>query len=474
MRKLFLLFALFIFFAANSQKLQVYYYQSSFWNPKQGPYTEVYTTFVGKTFKYVKVDKALYNCKVELTIIYKQNGEVKQFRKLNIPGIASNDSIGKKINFVDLQRMSIEPGKYDFEINIKDINNETNILNYTDTITIPSYKNVGFSDIELIEKLKPTEITTNISKYGYDLVPYVSDYFPTNIEKLIFLVELYNIDKVLKVDEDFIVTYYIEPADKSVVLDQYTKTERYKAKDINILVKTLNIKKLPSGNYNLVIEAIDKNHEQITSTKLFFQRSNVSWDKKIGNVDTLNLTGTFVDNINSKDTIRDYIKSLFPILAANENTYANNQLKTDNIILMKKFFYSYWYGVSNLDPEGEWKKYKAAVYTVNKNYSSQIQKGYETDRGRIFLKYGPPNSVRKRDHSPGTYPYEIWHYYKLINQGNKRVVFYNPNLVGENYELVHTDIIGEISNPGWNRVLIRNNEEYQNSYGDYLKQDYND
>jgi len=474
MRKLFLLSALFIFFAANSQKLQVYYYQSSFWNPKQGPYTEIYTTFVGKTFKYAKTDDGKYNCKIELTILYKQNGEVKQFRKLNLSGIPAKDSIGNKINFVDLQRMSIEPGKYDFEIKVKDLYNETNTLNYTDTITIPTYSGVGFSDIELVEKLKPTEITTNISKYGYDLVPYVSDYFPTNIEKLVFLVELYNTDKVLNADEDFAVTYYIEPTNKSVVLDQYTKTERYKAKSINILLKTLDIKKLPSGNYNLVIEAIDKNHERIAETKMFFQRSNVTWDKKIGNVDSLDLTGTFVDNINNKDTIREYIKCLFPILASKENTYANNQLKTDNIILMKKFFYSYWYGVSNVDPEGEWKKYKAAVNTVNKNYSSQIQKGYETDRGRIFLKYGPPNSIRKRDHSPGTYPYEIWHYYSLPNQGNKRVVFYNPNLVGENYELVHTDIRGEISNPGWESVLIRNNEEYQRSYGDYLKQDYND
>ena len=204
--------------------------------------------------------------------------------------------------------MTIEPGKYDFEIIVKDLYNETNTLNYTDTITIPSYKEAEFSDIELIEKLKPTEVTTNISKYGYDLVPYVSDYFPTNIENLIFLVELYNTDKVLKTDEDFIVRFYIEPSNKSVVLDKYTKTERYKAKDINILVKTLDIKKLPSGNYNLVIEAIDKNHEQIASTKLFFQRSNVSWDKKIGSVDSLNLSGTFVDNINNKDTIRDYIK----------------------------------------------------------------------------------------------------------------------------------------------------------------------
>ena len=162
------------------------------------------------------------------------------------------------------------------------------------------------------------------------------------------------------------------------------------------------------------------------------------------------------------------------MITSKENTYARNQLKTDNIILMKKFFYSFWYGVNNVDPEGEWKKYKAAVYTVNKNYSSQILRGYETDRGRIFLKYGPPNSVRKRNHSPGTYPYEIWHYYSLPNQGNKRVVFYNPHLVGESYELVHTDIMGEISNPNWESLLIKNAEEYRSSYGDYLKQDYND
>ena len=474
MKKIILLISVFIYLGASAQNLQVYYYQSTFWNPKQGPYTEIYTTFVGESFKHVIDENNFYNCEAEVTITYSQENEIKQFRKIKIKGLPTNDSLGKKHNFVDVQRIQVEPGKYNFKILVKDINDTTNILSFADTISINKYDNVSFSDIELIEKLTKTEEKNNLSKYGYDLVPYVSDYFPTNIEKLIFHAELYNTDKVLKPNEEFIIMYYIEPSDKSVVLDKYTKTERFNAGKINILIKSFDIKKLPSGNYNLIIEAIDKDRNAIAFKKLFFQRSNVSWDNKIGDVDSLNLSGTFVYNINDKDTIREYIKCLIPILASNEINHALNQLKTDNIILMKKWFYSYWYGVSELDPEGEWKKYKAAVNTVNANYSSQIKKGYETDRGRFFLKYGPPNTIRKRDFSTGTYPYEIWHYYQLKDQGNKRVVFANRNFVGEDYDLVHTDIRGEMSNPAWESMLIKDPEQYRQSYGNYLKQDYND
>ena len=39
------------------------------------------------------------------------------------------------------------------------------------------------------------------------------------------------------------------------------------------------------------------------------------------------------------------------------------------------------------------------------------------------MQYGPPNSRNKVDNAASTYPYEIWHYYKLKNQSNKKFVF---------------------------------------------------
>jgi hypothetical protein len=84
------------------------------------------------------------------------------------------------------------------------------------------------------------------------------------------------------------------------------------------------------------------------------------------------------------------------------------------------------------------------------NFKTPVKKGYQTDRGRIYLEYGPPNTRSERPSEPSTYPYEIWHYYTLSNsQRNKKFVFYSPDMVTNDYFLLHSDAIGEIHNYRW-------------------------
>src|SRR2546425_12743048 len=36
--------------------------------------------------------------------------------------------------------------------------------------------------------------------------------------------------------------------------------------------------------------------------------------------------------------------------------------------------------------------------------------GWRTDRGRIFIKYGPPQEMMQRPQAGNTLPYEVWKY----------------------------------------------------------------
>ena len=82
--------------------------------------------------------------------------------------------------------------------------------------------------------------------------------------------------------------------------------------------------------------------------------------------------------------------------------------------------------------------------------------------GRIYLKYGPPNSIRE-DHLgqqqivavPGNaaslvdaVDYQIWHYYKVNGYSDRIFVFVrglDKYSLGEEFVLLYTDIPGEIS-----------------------------
>ncbi len=90
----------------------------------------------------------------------------------------------------------------------------------------------------------------------------------------------------------------------------------------------------------------------------------------------------------------------------------------------------------------------------------------------MYLEYGTPNEIVDRafeaskglnDEGWGSVPYQIWHYYKLNNQANKKFVFYNPNIASNDYELIHSDALGEINDPNWYQRLSRSNELYEDN-----------
>jgi hypothetical protein len=98
------------------------------------------------------------------------------------------------------------------------------------------------------------------------------------------------------------------------------------------------------------------------------------------------------------------------------------------------------------------------VEKVNANYSNNLRKGYDTDRGRVYLQYGAPNTISPNLFEPNTYPYEIWHYYVLkdhlhADQSNSKFVFANTEQGDKEYKLIHSDARNEITNVRWNYDL---------------------
>jgi GWxTD domain-containing protein len=80
--------------------------------------------------------------------------------------------------------------------------------------------------------------------------------------------------------------------------------------------------------------------------------------------------------------------------------------------------------------------------------SAQIP-GWRTDRGRIFIKYGPPDEVLSRPQAGNTRPYEVW---KFTRGRALKYVFLDQTLFG-NYVLIWTSDRREPSRPNWEELL---------------------
>lgn len=428
-----------------AQKIKANFSYSTFSSPTNEPYLETYLNFNGSSLQYVKINDK-WQATVEITYVFKQHDSIVDFKKYNLQSPEYIDSLSVRANFFDQQRIPLPVGKYDFEITLKDINSTENAFSTIQELEIDYKENViQLSDITLIESFKKSETKNILTKSGYDLMPYTSDFYPEEFEKLLFYVEVYNIDKVLEKDEAFLINYFIESFESKQIIGNYRSFKRETPKPVNVVMTSFDIQKLPSGNYNLVVELKNKNNQTITLKKVFFQRSNSSANELLVSDDYIN---SFVTTMTQTE-LELNIKSIAPISSQIELNFAKNQLSAKDPELMKQYFYNFWLTRNATNPEEEWKKYKELVKTTEQLFATSIKKGFETDRGRIYLKYGKPNTLSEIKNETSSYPYEIWHYYGIEGRSNVKFIFYNTDVASNDYPLLHSTLPGEIYNASW-------------------------
>lgn len=485
MKKISLIIAISLCVAISSlyaQNLKAYLYHNTFFSTADGPYVETYISIVGSSVKFLKNDNGKYQGSVEITMMFKLDNEIKDFKKYELLSPETDDSTNIFINFIDQQRFLLPNGNYDFDILIADKNTDVLPIVITQPLTVDfPYDKINISGIEFIESFSKSESPNILTKSGFDLVPYVSNFFPEEIDKITFYSEVYNTSAILGGEKKFLVTCYIEGFEHEQVVNDFIRYKREETKQVNILFNEFSIRKLPTGNYNLVIEVRDKKNNPLASRKVFFQRSNPNIQMNLTEIESLDIDNTFVTKITDQDTLTDFMRSLYPISSQIETAFANRIVENGDVVSMQKYFYNFWLTRDNLQPKEAWLKYYEEVKKVNAAYKVINQKGHQSDRGRVYLQYGPPNAVAESYHEPNAYPYEIWHYYELKGQRNKKFVFYCRELATNDFELIHSDAVGELSNYQWQFVIHErgdapysiDQQEYYNHWGSKINDYYN-
>ncbi|MFC2176722.1 GWxTD domain-containing protein, partial [Bacteroidota bacterium] len=174
------------------------------------------------------------------------------------------------------------------------------------------------------------------------------------------------------------------------------------------------------------------------------------------------LIGTFVENYNRTEELEQYLRCLNPISTQEEIASVNNRINFNDAYMMKRFLFDFWNKRTSENPEKAWLNYLTEVEKVNSNYGTTFRKGYDTDRGRVYLQYGAPNTITPKYFEPNAMPYEIWHYYKLEDhlnaaQSNVKFIFANTNSSNNEFLLLHSDAKNEIKNYNWNYALHKRN-----------------
>jgi GWxTD domain-containing protein len=499
-------------FNSKAQGLQAELDMARFDSPELGTYLDTYLKLKGNSLKLEKSANGLRS-RVHLTYLVTENKDTAFYDSFILDGpVLGSDSIRK--DFIDAQRIKLDKGNYNLKISLADVNSTEPVTRTVEQAVAirPSRSNfkermkevsnpIGgtekgnqtptqesifgtpvdyyFSDVILVDGIKKSSSPGILSKSGMDLVPLVSNFYPPERKELSFYCEVYNtvlqseinIKNFSNLFKDrtnahkFLIVTSIQDPELDKVIGNYASRQIVDSSAVIPVLQSFDISELESGNYNLVFELRNFKNDLIDRREVLFQRVNsmskpdddyLSSESELSPEDQLDLT--FVGKYNRLEMLEEYLRCLHPISSQDEIYQVNRRMNFNDLNMMKKFLYYFWKTRNPEDPEGAWLAYWKEVEKVNASYSTNHKKGYDTDRGRVYLQYGAPNTISPNYFEPNTYPYEIWHYYRLndhlsAEQSNRKFVFANLEQGTKEFDLIHSDAKNEVTNRRWHHDL---------------------
>jgi len=468
------------------QKLNALLTYRSFCDEELNPYIEFTFFFDGKTLVFTKNENNKYQAAIQISVEIKDSAAKELYQKIDY--VLNSEEIESlsdtyRPSVYDIQRVRVPAGECILNFNLKDLNS-SNLPSITS-----SSLNLNFSDstistspITLYKQL--TEITTPdpmFDRYGFNTIPFFKSFIPDAYNQLFFAIEIYNTQKVLAPQKTVFARTYIRNANTKYVYNETIQMSKILTKKFTYYINKIDITNLPTGEYDLMFELFSEDSTTMYYvTSKYFQRENPKAIPIVQNYNNLSFIGTFVEKMSNPKEMKERVACLYPIATMAEREFISSNIKTASLDQLKRFFYGFWINHAPLNPELEWKKYEAQVAFVNKEFGSTLMKGYLTDRGRVYLQYGPPNSVMEQPFDSHSYPYEMWQYFTIKEQSDVKFIFYNQNLASNIYELLHSDAIGELKDPFWKVKLSTRNtpiyntdeREIEDYYGSSADEDY--
>jgi len=442
----------------NAKKLQVNVNASSFINQDNMIIWELYYSFSENSLAYVsKNDKYIGELFFNVSIY--SNLGLETEKKWIVSHKKTDTTTKNNFNLLGQKDFLLSSGQYKVNIYIQDVNDSSSHAENTINLVLRDVdnKNIALSDIELAQNIveqSKSKLKWNkaFKKNELYVVPNPSAYYLANKQPLNTYFEIYN-SASFKPDS-LIITYdFFDVYNKKIKQIQTKKIENIKSNKI-IETKTIPILDLPSGNYYITVTAYifkDEIKDSVIKSKKIYI---INPDKATINQPRFSENNSFelseFSTLSPKQTDIEVDKIKY-IATANELNQFKNLTSTK---AKQRALYRFWLKrdpTPNTKFNEELYKFRKLVSYAERFFSYSLRKGWDTDRGRVLLKYGMPTERKQHPYQGETRAYEEWFYGEI--QGG--VYFYFVDLTGYgNFILVHSTAIDEIEFDNWYNYYV--------------------
>lgn len=409
-------------------------------------FVEIYYSFY-KSF--VEEDKKIINGSLNILIqnIDTQNTLIDKEWKFDrvIDSLSNQDFI----NFTGVLGFRLPFGLYGFTVIGKEFSKTILVDSSSFKVDLSNYPAEMFSisDIQLATSIKQVETNSSslFYKNSYEVTPNPVSFYGDGLFVLYHYSEFYNLNLNLGTEVVTVETKIVNSLGRGI----HRKVKYAPRMNSSIVnVGAINISKLPSGKYTLIITIADSLKSLTSSSsKVFFVYNPLV-------VDTTYYSNFEDDFIVSEFSVLEEVE-LSEIFKLIKYTAKADELdQWDRLVDIegkRKFMYNFW-KLRDPDPKTPFNEVKTEYFNrvaySNTNFGTSRRQGWKTDRGRVYILYGEPSEIERFPYQSDAKPYEIWKYNNL--EGG--VIFVFADLTGfSNYELLHSTLRGELCDDNWNR-----------------------
>ena len=356
----------------------------------------------------------------------------------------------KGVQLFDVLTLGLEPGRYRLVFgaidNVSKAEGSSEIA-----LMVPDFQqdNLQCSDLELALKIQTVDpdniggLNPKLVKEDRLVIPNPFAAYKHGTDRFMYVYsELYGMrvpDAGADSRENSFTVSFIVKDTAGVTVHDFGPETFAKPGNSAVVTERLSLDSIPPGNYRLVYEATDLLSSAYTlAIKPFII---------VGEADPNRFPALVESDVEAMVDI-----AYFYMSEAEKMQLPNLSLEGKRNFV-KQFWRQHDEDPSN--PENE--TYNEAVRRflyANERFSTraEVNNGWQTDRGRVYITYGPSDEVMTVDIDGRRYPYVKWTYYDL--EGPQIFVFASDEAAGiGDYRLVHSTYHREKYDPTWQQIL---------------------
>jgi len=365
----------------------------------------------------------------------------------------------EKVKLYNVLSLHLKPGQYRAVLEVVDpIGGNKGTFVYNSIIIGPvDSVHLSLSDIELAYDITivgddARKAMSPLVKNGLEIIPSPMGIFSELDSNFCIYAELYNLSYSPDVVDSFSILYQIYSENGTLYFD-FGEVKYPKPGTSAVITNVFNFSSWKPGKYGLRLTAIDPatgDTSESSKRLIIHPRGGFAPETSTASAPT----GKYISPLDTADlaTQTKWVKYLFEGTMWNMFESLND---TGKLNYIKRYF-----AERDPDPTTEVNEYLTDVlarfnYAV-KNFSSlaKVDNGWQTDRGRILIKYGLSDDVREKVSPMVANPWIVWEYHSL--QGGVYFIFEDYERYGD-YRLVHSTAKGEMYSQYW-ADMIKNNE----------------